>query len=60
MLLAWPASHLIPVARAGRVATGFNKWRYKCWRALAPHGAVDPVAWVAKVTLHSHAGPIMT
>ncbi len=55
-LLAWPASHLIPVARAGRVATGFNKWRYKFWRALAPHGAVDPVAWVAQVSLPGRAG----
>ena len=49
--LAWPARHLIPVARAGRVAVGVNKWRYKLWRALAPHHAVDPARWVAKVAL---------
>ncbi len=56
--LAWAARHLIPVAQAGRVATGVNKWRYKFWRALAPHHAVDPAAWVAQVALPSDAAPV--
>jgi len=49
--LAWPSRHLIPIARAGRNAVGLNKWRYKLWRALAPHHAVDPVSWVGQVAL---------
>jgi predicted O-methyltransferase YrrM len=55
--LAWAARHLIPVARAGRVASGVNKWRYKLWRALAPHHAVDPARWVAQVRLPRSTGP---
>ncbi len=55
--LAWAARHLIPVARAGRVASGINKWRYKLWRALAPHHAVDPARWVAHVRLPRRRGP---
>jgi predicted O-methyltransferase YrrM len=55
--LAWAARHLIPVARAGLVASGLNKWRYKLWRALAPHHAVDPAHWVARVRLPRHTGP---
>lgn len=47
--LAWPASHLIPVARAGRAAVGLDKWRYKLWRTLAPHGDVDPARWMRRI-----------
>lgn len=49
--LAWPSRHLISVARAGRNAVGLNKWRYKLWRALAPHHSVDPARWVGQVAL---------
>jgi hypothetical protein len=28
---------------------GLNKLRYKLWRPLAPHGAVDARRWVREV-----------
>lgn len=41
-LLAIPARQLIPVARrADRGLRGWNKFLYKFWRPLAPHGAVS-------------------
>lgn len=39
-LLAIPARNMIPIARSGRGLVGWNKWRYKFWRPLAPHGSV--------------------
>ncbi len=39
-LLAIPARRLIPVARSGRNLAGWNKYVYKFWRPLAPHGDV--------------------
>lgn len=47
--LRMPARRLIPVAERGRVASGLDKWRYKFWRTLAPHGDVDPAGWLARV-----------
>jgi MMP 1-O-methyltransferase len=49
--LARRARHLIPIARAETAAPGSRKWRYKLWRALVPHGAVDPARWVRSVAL---------
>ncbi|HSU97765.1 MAG TPA: class I SAM-dependent methyltransferase [Gemmatimonadaceae bacterium] len=40
-LLAIPARRLIPVAQSGRNLAGWNKYVYKFWRPLAPHGDVD-------------------
>lgn len=40
-LLAFPARQLIPVAESGRGLVGWNKFWYKLWRPLAPHGAVN-------------------
>jgi predicted O-methyltransferase YrrM len=41
-LLALPARRLIPVAqRADRGLRGWNKFLYKFWRPLAPHGAIN-------------------
>jgi len=40
-LLAIPARRIIPVAKSGRGLVGLNKVRYKIWRPLAPHGAVN-------------------
>ncbi|MEP6550014.1 MAG: class I SAM-dependent methyltransferase [Gemmatimonadales bacterium] len=41
-LLAVPARKLIPVAqRAGNGLHGWNKFLYKLWRPLAPHGDVS-------------------
>jgi predicted O-methyltransferase YrrM len=40
-LLAFPARKLIPVARrAGNGLHGWNKFLYKLWRPLAPHGDI--------------------
>ncbi|HEX9127971.1 MAG TPA: class I SAM-dependent methyltransferase [Gemmatimonadaceae bacterium] len=48
-LLAVPARRLIPVAqRADRGLHGWNKFLYKFWRPLAPHGTVS-VAQLAKL-----------
>ena len=40
-LLGIPARNIIPVAKSGRGLVGWNKFRYKIWRPLAPHGAVN-------------------
>lgn len=40
-LLAIPARQTIPVAKTGLGLVGWNKLRYKIWRPLAPHGAVN-------------------
>jgi len=48
-LLAVPARRLIPVARrADRGLQGWNKFLYKFWRPLAPHGNVS-VARLARL-----------
>jgi hypothetical protein len=48
-LLAVPARQLIPVARrADRGLHGWNKFLYKIWRPLAPHGDVS-VARLARL-----------
>ena len=50
-LLAVPARRLIPVARrADHGLHGWNKFLYKFWRPLAPHGAVS-VGRLAKLVL---------
>ena len=54
-LLAIPATNLIPVAATGRGLVGINKWRYKFWRPLAPHGEVHADAW-ARAVLRAHHG----
>jgi len=47
-LLAVPARRLIPIARrADRGLHGWNKFLYKLWRPLAPHGDVS-VAQMAR------------
>jgi predicted O-methyltransferase YrrM len=51
LALARRARHLIAIARAERAAPGSRKWRYKFWRALVPHGALDPRRWVRDVAL---------
>ena len=48
-LLAIPAKRLLPIAASGRGLVGLNKYRYKLWRPLAPHGEVDPARWVRLV-----------
>ncbi len=56
--LARRAARLIPLVRQGRELRGLRglpKIRYKLWRALVPHGAVDPEAWVR--SLGPSAGP---
>lgn len=40
-LLAIPARRLIQVAQRGRDLKGWNKYVYKFWRPLAPHGDVN-------------------
>ena len=40
-LLALPARRLIPIAQSGRNLAGWNKYVYKFWRPLAPHGDVN-------------------
>src|SRR6185312_13327490 len=40
-LLAIPARRLIPIAQSGRNLAGWNKYVYKFWRPLAPHGDVN-------------------
>ena len=44
--LARRAARLISFVRNGRAPRGFAKLRYKLWRALVPHAAIDPGAWV--------------
>jgi len=54
-LLAIPARRLIPVALRsvahGRQLHGWNKFIYKVWRPLAPHGDVDVVRLAKRTTL---------
>lgn len=50
-LLSIPSSRLIPVARSGRQLQGWNKYVYKFWRPLAPHGDVNPARFARRVTL---------
>ena len=40
-LLAIPAGQLIPIARRGRSLHGVDKYLYKFWRPLVPHGDVN-------------------
>lgn len=40
------AARLIPFVQRGREPRGLAKLRYKLWRALVPHDAVDPQEWV--------------
>ncbi len=42
-------ARLIPFVRGGRQPTGLRKLRYKLWRGLVPHTAVEPEEWVAMV-----------
>ncbi len=49
-LLGFPAKQLLPVAASGEGLKGWNKWRYKIWRSLAPHGEVNPATWLRRVT----------
>jgi hypothetical protein len=55
---AWrPARHalarrvrrLIPFVRDGKSLSGLRKLRWKLWRGLVPHAAVDPAAWVRAI-----------
>ncbi len=42
-LLSIPIRRLIPIARRGRRIRGVkDKYAYKLWRALAPHGGIPP------------------
>jgi predicted O-methyltransferase YrrM len=50
--LALPARQLLPVAKTGEGLVGLNKLRYKLWRPLAPHGAVDAKRWVKEVSTY--------
>jgi hypothetical protein len=40
------AARLIPLVKRGRELRGLAKLRYKLWRALVPHAAIDPQEWV--------------
>lgn len=44
------AARLIPLVQRGRELRGLAKLRYKLWRALVPHAAPDPAAWVRAVS----------
>lgn len=39
--LAWPARRIIPIAERSTELRGMDVYRYKLWRAMAPHGEVD-------------------
>lgn len=41
---------LIPFVRGGEDPKGLRKLRYKLWRGLVPHAAVDAAAWVQAVS----------
>ena len=43
-------ARLIPFVLGGREPTGLRKLRYKLWRGLVPHAALDPAAWVRAVS----------
>jgi len=44
------AARLIPFVQRGREPRGLAKLRYKLFRALVPHAAPDPAAWVRAVS----------
>ncbi len=44
------AARLIPFVQRGRELRGLAKLRYKLLRALVPHAAPDPAAWVRAVS----------
>ena len=44
------AARLIPLVQRGRELRGLAKLRYKISRALVPHAAPDPAAWVRAVS----------
>ena len=47
--LARRAARLIPLVKKGRELRGFDKLRYKLSRALVPHQAPEPDAWIASI-----------
>lgn len=47
--LARRARRLVPFVRDGRKPRGLDKLRYKLWRALVPHGAVEAQEWIRSV-----------
>ena len=49
LALARRAARLIPLSQLGRGLRGLPKLRYQLYRALVPHGAVDPAAWMRTV-----------
>lgn len=49
--LARRAAHLIPLLRPGTQQVGLVRVGYNVWRALVPHHAVRPEAWLAAVRL---------
>jgi predicted O-methyltransferase YrrM len=49
--LAARARRLVPFVEEGLPLTGLRRLRFKAWRALVPHGDVDPAAWMARVGL---------
>lgn len=55
-LLAVPARRLIPVARRGRALHGVDKYIYKFWRPLAPHGGVRPARLARQLVLGTPSG----
>lgn len=48
--LARRAGRLVPLVRNGPELGGLTKLRYKLWRALVPHAAVEPEAWARTVS----------
>ncbi|HYX81087.1 MAG TPA: class I SAM-dependent methyltransferase [Gemmatimonadales bacterium] len=49
--LATRVRRLIPFVKGGRDPQGLRKLRWKLWRAMVPHGAPEPVEWIAAVSL---------
>jgi predicted O-methyltransferase YrrM len=48
--LARKIRRLIGFVRGGREPRGMAKLRYKLWRSLVPHAAVDAAAWVRAIS----------
>ena len=48
--LARRLQRLIPFVRGGREPVGLAKLRWKLWRGLVPHAALDPAAWVRAIS----------
>lgn len=48
--LARRVKRLIPFVQGGTDPKGLRKLRYKLWRGLVPHAAVDAAAWVQAVS----------